>query len=591
VTRRTAVAQYAAAMNRAISSAIALVLFAASPAASALEDVPVYGTISVSRVSHPPDKIVDIKKEGGGMSGQEVTSETRTWSITVRYLPQKKKSARVVYRRRLVRDSKQDGMSTCQSNRTQYQVADHDYEIASTTDFAAGTKDSDGSLSLFVESDGSYKIQVPDVSVPAPKGEVSLRMRDMVFGCRPDQATFTRTSSSSSASIGSMYGDVKAKAEKMPADVFASKEPVPVAQPDGSVAMVSWNLTRAMPKAVARITAPATFHRGDSVTLDGKRSEGKISEYRWHFDVDPQTCNGSAVNASQEWTGAELTFKALCDFTAHLEVKDESGFKARDEAMVSVEARDGPPWTTHFTKPVEALMTGVKITTVAQAIGMNRCAYKSHGVSSTEADHIIHSRSKNSTTWFDDGYLIAEVADAGPFKGMHYVRIQMLDIARVEKVNVDLLPAPVVATLNAETLKKDPKTKPEDLLAPGTFMTLNAAKKNSAATDLLLAQARAHEAMHSTLMKEAFDRLGDDDPALAVERVTGASQDAVQTLADMKIRGAQTVMHEASLDAKVQERLHAMSAFSKDVDVWLPAPQDGGDERKVNLGPAWAIGD
>ena len=303
------------------------------------------------------------------------------------------------------------------------------------------------------------------------------------------------------------------------------------------------------------------------MTLDGSGSLGQITEYRWRVKVDAG-CPG-APEGPIEYTGAKVSFRALWNFTAQLEVTGAAGGKDRTEQVFEVRPRDGDEWRTKFTsKPSDPVRS--RMLASGMQVGINQCAKHDQDV---VTGHKFHTTAKDSKTWIDDAYDVEKVEDDGPFNGLYFVSKQRLEVDRAERVNANLLPP------------------------GGEIYEMNQRLANVAAVVALLAQVKEHEAVHSVLMKEALDRLvnADRDPAHEIEAEIGPSREAVQEGADGKIRTAETALFEASSEANVKARLKKNPAFQKSVSVWFPRivniEEKREDEVKKDLGPLWAIGE
>jgi len=323
---------------------------------------------------------------------------------------------------------------------------------------------------------------------------------------------------------------------------------------------ISWTLSPG-PPLVARIRPPYAYKRGDLVTLDGSGSLGDIQEYRWRVKVEESLADAPAW--PREYTGPKVTFRALWDFTAELEVTSRTGGIDGTDQLIEIRPREG--WRTTWTTPTQGDLTAAPMIATEKRIGLNECAKHPED----KGGHRIHKTTASGKTW-SDVYEIGSVEeDGGPFAGMHYIVKQSLDVDRIERVNRRLKPG-------------------------GDVYNLNKDKGTLAAVEALLAQVKAHEAAHSSLMKKELDRLvqAGQDPAEQIEMVVALTSASAQERADDKIRAAETALVNASSEKNVKAILRRNRDFLKHVAVWLPAAPGAPDNREPTpLGQLSEIGD
>jgi hypothetical protein len=154
------------------------------------------------------------------------------------------------------------------------------------------------------------------------------------------------------------------------------------------------------------------------------------------------------------------------------------------------------------------------------------------------------------------------VKDSGPFNGAWYVQSQSLKIDRQERVNSAILPG-------------------------GAIHTLNDTKKNKKDLDLWIAQVKAHEAMHSLLVKEKLELLGHDgDPAVRIEKLVGGmGEKKFDDDVDFVVRDVETALQDSSLEPRVTNRLRPEARFKGNVDIWFS------ETKSKTLGPLWKLGE
>jgi hypothetical protein len=347
---------------------------------------------------------------------------------------------------------------------------------------------------------------------------------------------------------------------------------------------------------VARIRGPRVVRRGDAVTLDASWSKGDITDYRWKFSV-AAGCPARPADP-REISGKTVTFTALWDFEARLEVTDKDGKQDSTRHSVTVKPRTGADWETFFksipdtpvpwplfagTKAIETtnyptpqeqarLLDLAKGNTKFEQleIGVNHCKYHAPEI---VTGHWIHRTEPVLRTWKDVGYDIVLVRDEGPFNGLYFIKTQKLAIDRRERINKSLLPGGEAYKMNGPR---------------GTFEALTA----------LLNQVKAHEKVHGELAKEELLRLRNakQDPAAQIEKVIGASAEDVTTEADKRIWDAESLIVTAAEEPKVKDRLSTKDAFKQAATVWLPVdlidPKTGKHiEVQRTFDPLWAIGD
>ena len=384
-------------------------------------------------------------------------------------------------------------------------------------------------------------------------------MREFYEGCQKNPLRHEEYKHTTNGTVNGVTLFAKSNAGTLPPQTLEGEFSPP--PKDGVTLKFSWKLTRAAPKLMARISAPGFFKRGDLVTLDGSGSLGDITEYSWRFDLGENCAPAYPANPLLVLKGPKQQFRALCDFRAHLDVKDATGAGDHTKVSLKVQAREGAEWKTHFSRKAGPAMAK-RLLSEYLHFGVNQCA-KHSGDETT--GHMLHTTVENNRTWLPDGYESAQVSDSGPFNTLWFVSKQHLEIDRVERVNSSLLPG-------------------------GEVYALNQRKGNLAAVQALAAQVKAHETAHSDLLSEALQQLGSEgDPAHQVEAVLGTTEEILQTFADMKVREVETNLRDATSDDHVKQRLQGQSGFSGTLSVWVPTTDN--TEVKKDLGLLWAIGE
>ncbi len=539
---------------------LTLILSAAlSPTAHCDEFPDWYGTFTVDQEFHTSSTEV-YKKGDAYYPGVRTITHDKTWSGTIVYLPGKRRITTGSFYEHDLDLRKSSYQTTCtMGNGAEY----HDYETHEKTISNDTPTESKATFGVYIGDDGKYGVHTTWNIRGTKTSEADYTMREMFEGCRkPPVLNRTEHRHSSTGTDSGVTLDAKDNAGTLPPQVLEGQRDVP--EKDGLILKFSWKLTRAVPKIVAIIKAPGFFKRGDTVTLDASGSYGDITEYSWRFDLGENCAPAMPANPMLELKGPKHSFRALCDFRAHLTIKDSTGAGDHATAALKVQARDGEEWKAHFRhqagKPLAQRLLSMQL-----LFGVNRCANTMHGDDADANDHLIHSDSKNLTTWLGSGYEVEQLGeDNGPFSGLWFVSSQKLEINRDERVSASL--------------------------TTGEVHALNVQNNNASAVQALAAQVKQHEEIHSALVSEAFSALGDEgNPGHTVEAVLASTQDVLQTFADMKVREAETVLREANAEDKVKARMQGQAALRGPVSIWVPTYN--GPAVKKDLGPLWSIGE
>ena len=521
--------------------------------ARADEMVTWYGRITIEQTRHIETNDTYLPGHAYG-PGQRKVVDDQTWIGTIEYLPNNQTVISGTYRANY-----SDVRNTQRSIRCNggYDSSYRDFESHERHSTVTGSVTNTGRLDVYIGDDGAYRINAGIQLPPALNGNQISDLRETFNGCDRNPTRRTAQSGTAIAPFMPFTAMARATAPTPHPDTLEGESETMFPPQPNTTTKISWSLRRAVDRAMARISAPASFTRGDTVTLDGSGSLGDLRKYEWRFAYGANCAPAIPRDPELVIEGPRITFKALCDFRASLSVEDSLGQGDRtSSAWIRVVPRRGDLWKTKFASRPGPDLTE-RLMPEFMRLGVNQCAQHA---ADAATGHFIHTSAANNGTWIDDGYETEEVTDAGPFGGMWWVSNNKLEIDRLERVNRNL--------------------------TAGEAHDINRAHGTLANFLLLKPQVQAHEAMHSTLAKEAIER---DDPALKVEAVLGGSRAMIQTFADMAIRDAEQSVLEATSDANVGSRLRSNAALNRSVNIWLP--DTSGNERAITLGPLWSLGE
>ncbi len=489
--------------------------------------------------------------------GQQLNYNRKTWSGTLRYIPGRKAIISAHYSAHRGWDRKTDRVHPCMQGGS---AAYHDYELNDSRITVSPSREWPNSRMTIIIIDrngdgGSYSSQSIASGGPHVRDANQMHVRREFYnGCDSkdpydiNDQRLTGSDGMESLSFN-IRGNAKPDAQTVSGSWTGKDE-------DGGDLTYSWNFTRAEPNLIARITGTPSVQRVGTVNLSAASSIGNIAEYEWEF-VPEGDCITTPEGATVKLAGPEVSFKALCDFTAHLTVRNAN---ASDSASFRVSVTPRPDWRTTFQSRAGPHLTS-RLVAEEMHLGANRCALHA---GEAPNDHMIHSDAPNNSTWLDSGYTLEQVADGGPFQGAWYVKDEDLKVERLERVNASLLPG-------------------------GELFILNQSKGNARDLTALANQVRSHEEAHSSLLREQLDHFGvEGDPAYQIESMVGIDQEMTQTLTDMKIREVEGALRDASSEDNVKARLRN-AGLSREIHIWFPT-LDGGEMDK-NLGPLWGIGE
>lgn len=513
-----------------------------------------YGTITFSKTS--VETFTESYPEGHPYHpGSRLRTTRKTWAGVSRYLPGPKQVVTATYISKKQDDRRTDRVGPC--HWADEPKASHDYETTQVDTTVTVNQAWNLRLNFRIKPDGTYKSVAP---VPGgdqlPDATRYYQRREWFSECARPHLTVNEDEHFSADGMQNLRfehiegtADVNAPAIS---GTWSGRDN------DGGELTYSWNLTRAEPRIVARITAtPSTVHRGETVTLRAAESTGRITRYEWDFSPIGE-CLFPQQGATAKMEGTEISFQALCDLNVSVRVSNEAEFDTASFPLM-IKARRGTDWRTRFQTRAGPNFSSPIVADYLH-FGMNRCAV--HGAQDG-SDIWIHTDAENSRTWRDAGYTIAQVQDQGPFQGAWFVESQQLRVDRLERIN-------------------------GALLVGGEIYALNQRRNNLGDLNALVAQIRAHEAAHSSLVNERLRQLGPDgDPAARIEKLVGVlDEEDFQFKVDFEVRQAETLFQEASSEDQVKQRLRA--SFAREASIWVPTR--AGDEFLKALGPLWSVG-
>ncbi len=335
--------------------------------------------------------------------------------------------------------------------------------------------------------------------------------------------------------------------------------------------------------------------RGGKVVLDGSKSTGNITSYKWTFGPstsDPSP-DGVQPRSDAQKTDKKVTVKALLSFTATLTVSDGTN---EDSESVEVKVTPRQKWETSFKQvKKEGILTGapLRASNTTFSLGQNLCGEdypKKKGYPANELDKqppdYIHGEhelnlpvSERKLSWEGEAYQLSEpIADpGGPFDGYYYVAKGNLRIVRKVLLNEDL---------------HNKQIRNFNLLAD------KANKKKIHDFDELVKQVRVHERLHSVLQKEALDDLKKkgEDPAKKIEAMVVAGkngdkeeEDLIKKgliqRADVAIVEANTAISDASAkEEEIGARIKkAHPEWDRQATILLPISDPAGEYKPVTF--------
>jgi hypothetical protein len=271
--------------------------------------------------------------------------------------------------------------------------------------------------------------------------------------------------------------------------------------------------------------------RGTPLQLDGSKSTGLITEYRWTFTPSASCTAGISLGTTElKGPGPQVTL--LCPVTATLTVTDDRNTDSasipitvdsrgwRTGYTLSPEGTDksplaGPPW---FDNPWQTGYEG----------GANICGL-CEGTANENTN--LHPPVKDGSWEKSGGYVITRISEPdGPFDGYWYVSEYHMQMNRKIVINPYILPLP-----------SGGRELPYSL---GSFYQNNIDKKYPA--DKYLEGVRQHEQDHTGRMKAALLSV---DPADDIEQLFEKNHNDVQTRADAKLRETEKTICIKSNDA------------------------------------------
>jgi hypothetical protein len=300
-------------------------------------------------------------------------------------------------------------------------------------------------------------------------------------------------------------------------------------------------------KAIAG--GPYSNERGQSLTLNGSKSTGKIRSYKWTFA--PANANSPIpFNAGAHKQGAMASVVLLAPVKATLTVSDGKK-EDSDTVVLNVKARDFKTPFVHRESeklhPRSIPPRMIKGRDLKYAGGENVCALDDYGAK--DSIHILHPNEAGGT-WEDRGYKLEQVKDPnGPFDGNWYLSEYSIKVERETLLNKYILPGgpPPVRT-----------AKP--------FYESNKALGND--VDGYIEAVRKHEMLHTQLMQKALKA---GDPGPKIEALVSKNKEDVKTQADQTIKGAEDAIDQASADPLPSVGWKGKIAFPDDAtDKYIP---------------------
>lgn len=284
-------------------------------------------------------------------------------------------------------------------------------------------------------------------------------------------------------------------------------------------------------KLKANPGGPYTVQRGTSLQLDGSRSTGSITEYRWTFSPGSGCPSGLSLN-SAELTESQPSATFLCPVTAKLTVTDG---KKSDSASVQVNvvSRD---WQTPFSMSGE----GIDTSPMATPPWINSPSYAGYegganicGLCKGTADENtnLHPPAKDGSWEPSGGYELTQVTEPGkPFDKYWFVSKYNMQMNRMIVINPYILP---------------PGSGGKEIpYGMGTFYQKNV--ESGYDVDGYLAGVRQHEQDHSNRMKAALEA---SDPVKKIEPLFDTDKDSIKNKADSTLREVEKKICTRSSDA------------------------------------------
>jgi hypothetical protein len=275
---------------------------------------------------------------------------------------------------------------------------------------------------------------------------------------------------------------------------------------------------------------PYEAERGETVTLDASDSKGKIQSYKWTFQDPPANGPGAEalpVRADAVKQGKTVTVTVLKSIKITLEVSDGQN-KASKATSIVVHPRK---WKTKF-KHVddEGVYKVGPPRRRGWEGGINVCSVDQ------KADHIFHP-AQSFGTWKNAGYTLERVNDPkGPFDEYYFVNDYTLEITRQALINRYITEASPLTILHIDG---------KDYNFHAGNRRLEKKFGLPPAVQPYLTAVRAHEKMHSTLMRGALRKV---EPAREVEKEFGRDPSSVEFRVDKAIEAAWDEITTASKD-------------------------------------------
>lgn len=302
---------------------------------------------------------------------------------------------------------------------------------------------------------------------------------------------------------------------------------------------VTWSFTPAgkAPELKAIPKVPGTATRGESITLDGSASTGRIQDYTWTFSGGKAAPDGSMPDLGVKLHGAQVQVVLLDGMQVTLTVTDAERSHAKT-VPVNVLPRKA------FETKVSHSATEGRLSAPAPMLGRkgweggeNVCAFDPPATLD-EPVHILHPQS--------EGYTVAEVSGEGPYAGFSYIAEWKIEVKRQSLIN-----------------KWIAEDGPPILSGLKSFYNANLDLKTQVVA--YLAAARKHERTHTTLMERSIRA---NDPAKFAERTFGKDAGKVRRTIDDKLKDAERAAANASKDPLPKTWTGQVAVPTPDTGTW-----------------------
>jgi hypothetical protein len=333
----------------------------------------------------------------------------------------------------------------------------------------------------------------------------------------------------------------------------------------------TWTVTLIPAGALLAVPEASEALRGETATLDGSKSKGRITSYVWTFRA-AAGCGNVGTKAGAKKTGKKAVIKVLCPVAAKLTVSDGSN---SDSATVTVPVT---PRTKGFTTPPvkhEELLRDDRVSdppfvhpgaNYGIKLGLNvaACDERSTGQPMLcPPPRVVGGKS----TGLGNRYTFARVDDrGGPFDGFSYVATAPLTIERIGILNYWVLPGAPRFVANQPNFWDYNSTTP--VVVGGTNKAVDLAGMRAAMS--------AHEGKglpgqlstgHSGRL-QAWIKDEDSDPRRLIEDKFKPDEKALQQLVDQKLAAISTELFVAMRDPLPVIWRGEMWFYDREDSVW-----------------------